>query len=656
MATNLFRIYRTGADIGQPWAAPDGAGGVYVAESNDLGDIASLARISSSGSIAWNKDLTIPAASGAPLYPQLSSSSTHVVLGCYSGVGFAVAKFTSAGVLVWQTALPMESDVYSGGDPYGASTLSIGPSGEVFVTGKTATSAEALLIKLDASTGAVTWSVNLRDNSQGASGDYSGVAVPLSGGDVIVHVRGALNYVQRLSGGAGAVVWSKGVVWPSGQGYTGVGVDPSDNIYLTGTPTGTPKVLPVVKLDSSGATLWNRRITCPSGFVSLGLDYKWSGRLTADSSGVYIPAMFRGSSTKFFGHAFVPEAGTVAAGTALLATFNQIFTTDAAQIGAGGGTNTPSVFATLTTDTPNAIGAVVTAGSAASEDGTWGAYTRTTRAFDVDTGSATVTTQTYTRASMPSFTASSVSYTDSTGTLQVEAFTPTYNASSLGPTSTFGTPRLYGYVNVDPYTPSTSFGTPVRLNIALPTSVAPATAFGTPALSLNKTVAASSISSTTTFGLPWAERDPVPRPFVALPTEISTTFGRPSASGGIVVGATSVATTTFGTPAAQVVVAATGSVFGSFGTPTIRIPVRATSVLSTTTFGLAMRAGFGGASSLAPGTAFGTPSARAQMRLSPASIASTTFGTPSCLNTVQRARSGVFRTRWGLPQAERTAP
>lgn len=660
MTTSLFRVYRTAADVLQCRAAPGPSGGVYVAEGDNDGFTpeATLLRLSSSGSIVWSKLITCTDGGASVAFPWIASNSTHVAAAFEWGGGEGVILYDASGTEVWSTQVPMAHTASTGIDPWSAPPIALGSDNSVFMLGSNLSYAEALLCKLNASTGAITWSVNLRDNAAGGT-DRPGSLAVLSGGDVIVHVRGPFNYVMRLSGADGSVVWCRGVTWPSGGAEIGVGVDPSDNIYLVGRPpTGGTEVLPVVKLDSGGAELWNRNIVHGSGLSSLALTYIWSGRLTADATGVYIPCYF-GSTNDSSGHVFVPQDGTVAAGTALVATFDQLALLTTTRIGSAGGTGTPSVFAYQDAASPSATyseAIVVTAGSAASEDGSWGGRVRTTYGFDVASGTAVVTTRSYTRASMPSFSASSFSYTTGASTLLVESFAVAYSATSLGPTATFGTPRLYGYVEAGPYTPSTSFGTPVLLTIVNPATIAPTTAFGTPALSLNKTVAASSIPSTLTFGLPWAERDPVPRPIVAAPTAVSTAFGRPTATSSITVGATSADTTTFGVPTAQVVVSATGSTFGAFGTPTIQIPVRATSILPTTMFGLATRAGFGGASSLGPGTSFGTPSVRASVRLSPSSIVSTTFGTPSCLNTVLRARSGVFRTRWGLPQAERTAP
>jgi hypothetical protein len=80
---------------------------------------------------------------------------------------------------------------------------------------------------------------------------------------------------------------------------------------------------------------------------------------------------------------------------------------------------------------------------------------------------------------MPTFTASSFTYVEGAGTLLVENYVPTYGATSLGPTTLFATPRIFGVVSQEPYTTTTGFGTPILSDDVFATSVGPFTAFGT---------------------------------------------------------------------------------------------------------------------------------------------------------------------------------
>ncbi len=654
MATNFARLYR-GSDVRSLRVAAGPSGGMYVAEGDATGgNVANLLRLTASGSLVWGTEIT--ATGGSTAYPYIASNSTHLALACDYGAGVGVTLYDATGTAVWSTSLPLSHLSSAGGIPWSAPPIAIASDNSVFVFGSDLSGEEALLCKLNASTGAVTWSVNLRDAASSAAGNWPGTLAVLSGGDLVVHVRGVLNYVQRLNGSTGAVVWSLGAVWPSAQPETGLGVDGSDNIYLVGRPSGTPKILPIVKLDSSGAVLWNRQINCPGAFTGLNITYNWSGRLTCDATGAYVPCEFAGGR---HGHAFVPAAGTIATGTALLAVFALATPSSGLYTGAAGGTDVVSAFGYQELDyaTGSTLeGFVATAGSAASEDSTWGDSSRVTRAFDLASGTATISTQTYTRASMPSFSSGTFSFTTGSTTLSVETYVTPRVATALGPVAAFGTPRWSGYVEVGAFTPSTAFGDPRVRSDAYPTSVGPFTAFGTGAYSDDRSTVATGLAATTAFGLAWAERDPLPGTPTTVAAAPSTVFGTPAVNGAAAVTAAGASTTAFGTPVSGWVCPVTGFAVGAFGTPTLSNPVRATSVLPAAVFGLGMTAGFGSTTGAASSTAFGLPVAAFGAAGNTTGAVSTAFGTPSTLNSRQRTRSGVFRTQWGVAQAERTAP
>lgn len=663
MATNLFRLYRSAAHVAQCRAAPAPSGGVYVAEgdvtSGSNENVSNLLRLSSSGAVVWDKAITLT--SEFYVHPWIASNSTHLVVGHEGGAGTGVTLYLADGTEVWSTNLPFYHFGSTGAPPYDAPPLALGPDNSVFAIGAIAGSGyeEAILVKLDVTDGSIEWSVNLRDAGSAASGNWPGSMSVMTGGDIVVHVRGVLNYVLRLDGTDGSVVWSKGVVWPSGNPETAVGTDGDDNVYLCGRAhTSGTKVLPVVKLDADGATLWNRNIVHGSGLSGLALSYLWSGRLTCDATGVFIQCYF-GDTLHRSGHVFVPADGTVATGTALVAAFGSLTNVGAHTAGSAGGTDVHSAFAYYDAASPSATYAesvVVVAGSSASEDGSWGGRDRDTYGFDVQSGSATVSTQTYTRASMPSFSASSFSFTEGAGTLLVETFVETYLPSSIDPATAFGTPRLFGVVIQDPTTVSTAFGDPRLRSDAFPTSVGPLTAFGTAAYSDDRSTTATGLAAGTTFGLAWAERDPLPGTPTTVAAAPSTAFGRPTVNGAATVTAEGASSTAFGTPASGWVCPVTGFEVGAFGTPVLSNPVRATGLASTVAFGLGMTAGFGSTTGAAPSTAFGLPVATFGAVGVTTGSADTAFGTPSTLNNRQRTRSGVFRTQWGLGQAERTAP
>lgn len=658
MASNLFRLYRTADHVLQVRTAAAPSGGVYAVEGDVLTGTtadANLLRLSSSGSVVWGKNVNVTG--GTAVHPWIASNGSYVAVSYENDAGDeGVVLYDSSGTVVWSTALPLGHIASSGATQRQTPPLAVAADNSVFILGNDG-SYEAILAKLNASTGAVSWSVNLRQSGVGATSDFKGLLAVLSGGDLVVTILGTLNYVLRLDGTNGSVVWSNGVVWPSGSSETNIGVDGSDNIYLVGRPhTSGTKVLPVVKLDSSGATLWNRQVS-HGAHSALAYQFEWNGRLTCDSTGVYIPCKHLASDSPY-GHVFVPAAGTVATGTALVASFSNL-ASPSNEIGASGGTDVASMFAYPDEASGGATyneAIVVIAGSSAAEDNSWGGRTRTTYDFDVQTGTAVISAQTYTRATNPSFSASSFAYTESATTLLVDSYAPTYPADSLGPTALFGTPRIFGVVSQEAYTVTTGFGTPILSDDVFATSAGPFTAFGTAAYSDDRSVVATALAAGTAFGLAWAERDPLPGSPTTIGADPSTAFGTPAVNGAAAVTAEGASSTAFGTPVSGWVCPVTGFAVGAFGTPVLSNPVRATGAAPSTAFGLGMTAGFGSTTGAAPSTAFGLPVATFGAVGNVTGASDTAFGTPSTLNNRQRTRSGVFRTQWGRAQAERTAP
>lgn len=657
MATNIFRVYRSGADIRGGCTAPAPSGGVYFAENelSALNPDTHLLRLSSTGGVVWSKRIDDSVSSTQ----YITSNSSRLALVMY-GADAHIVMMDSSGTILWSTSLPFSSPVFNA-PQFNAPPIALGPDNSLFVFGSGSDDIEAILTKLDASTGAITWSVNLRD-SGGTDTAITGSLAVMSTGNVVVHMRGPNSYVLCLSGADGSQAWGKTVTWPSGNPETGVGVDPSDNVYIVGRPhlSGT-RILPVVKFDSSGTALWNRQVVHASGLTSLALTYAtWDGQLTCTSDGVYIRAAF-GITDDSFGHVFVPASGTIAAGAALVATFDQIIGVGTGSRGSGGGSglhNTLCYFDKPTVGSTYLDMMVVIAGKDASEDNYWNPRYRQTYAFDVAAGSATIGTASYTRASMPSFSASSFTPTVGSVNLLVDTFIPISAASSIAPATAFGTPaRVAGTGVVNPYTISTAVGTPARTNTVSATAVVPAATFGTAVLVLNRTVAPAATDPALAFGLPVSKRSPVPRPIVTVASAASTAFGAAVATSRLLSAATgSSASTALGTPVLGLFARPSGFAGSALGTPRLVNLVSAKGAAAATTFGLPTKAGFGTAAALSPSTKFGRPSTRAPFVLAVAGLNSTAFGTPSCLRTSQRARSGVFRTQWGVGQAERTAP
>ena len=639
---SLFRAYISGDDFdveAWPSVAPAPAGDVYLALT-DTTPNGHVARVSASGVPVWQFDTTGEYAFG------VASNADHVAFLTGTGSGTGAVLLDEDGTTIWDTELPLT---------FGSTTATVTAlsASEAFaIFSPNTASTETVLVLLNGTTGAITWAVNLRTSGGDAGFKPHGVAF-LSGGDLVVSfLRAGGQTVQRISATDGSVVWSRGI---SNTGnYAIPGVDGSDNIYLVGDDSGSPKILPVMKLDSSGTTLWSRQVEQPAGLHSAGLSFDAVGGLTAGSTGVFIPVSYGGSSTTYCGFVFVPAAGTIATGNASIVTVDQQDGVIVAAPPVGGVVGGAPVVMGFRDESTWAI---LTGGETAIDDAGWGAYTRTTWAGDVASGSMSASSSSYTRETTGSFSASAYTLTQSTGTLAFDVYDTHSVASSVAPATAFGTPIADGGPSiVGAWTVTTAFGTPMSGVTLTATGLAAGTTFGTPTYDdLHETVA-TSIVNEQAFGLPFSIRGLPPAPHVAQGLASMVAFGTPARFGAATVFPESTETTAFGTPSSGPHASTTGiSSTAAFGTPTMHFVTYADSLGAATSFGLPVAGGFGTATGFVR-TLFGTPEASAHVRCIATGFGASVFGTPSTLNNYQRARSGVFRTQWGRAQAERTAP
>lgn len=669
MSANVFRAYQTGVDTAASACAPAPSGGAYFGVSGSV--YAVVCRTDAAGTLVWEKKFT-PDATTYTAVPLIASNSTHLAIGILidetSPYSTVVGLYAADGTEVWKVSLPL----------YGA-RIAIGSDNSIFVSGTTVDVAN-VLAKLNASTGAIDWSVRLDETTYTDSGSFSwgddatreGSLCLLSGGDVIICMlgpvhSGAYGYIQRVSGSSGSITWTKGLSWPGGYSYAAAGADSSDNIYVVGKPftSGGVDALTVLKLDSSGNTIWNRAATCPSGFLSHAFKLFGATAITVNSSGVLIPInpdVDGVGGGIVAGHLFMPAAGTIATGGAMLSMYTMQSAT--AQTESLPYTHAmPGVASKIVMMAPDKVGAgnqfraIITSDELSTSDAVFGPYTRTSYAYDVVSGSGIVSSNTWTRAGSVSFATNSHTTTVASATdISIEAYATlsTCTASSLGPTAHVGTPATIVGRATDFLV--TNFGLPTAARVSQASSLGPTSHAGTPVLDLDKVEAATSLAPATAFGEALSVRAPMPAPTGHASSDVpSTALGVAVASASFAGTASGTATTAFGATVAQTV-------------------GRATSASPTTSFGEAVAARrcaaagfkatlFGTTSSSLPvapvgfnRTRFGTPLSGAHHAGSVTGFSTTTFGSVDGSTTALRTRSAYFRTRFGQAQTARHQP
>lgn len=693
MTTSLFKVARpSSGSTARTSVAAGPSSSTYFAEGSDSTNNANIARVNSDGTVNWQKQITISGASSTyGITPNTASSSDHLAVVLRhdtsgSGTAFTtvVVLYDSSGTLVWQKTVPLTilAPPIMTGTPadYGIGGLAIAEDESVYLTGTVSSDASTLLAKLAGADGSLTWVVNLNPSTDAVTDDNSGPLALLSGGDVIAAIvgpdigTGERAHVQRISATDGSIVWTRSLSWVSGYAQTGLAVDPSDNIFVAGVAWDfSAYEIPVIKLDSSGTSLWARNVVQAGSSYALDV----AQRLAADSTGLYIPVEVVG--TRRVGQIFVPTAGTVATGTAKAGFYTTLYASPAFEVRGGGvaGSQGLLVFSDRISGSDPIYAVVARSDSTTTADDTgYGPYTRASLSYNVASSTAAAASSTYTRASTPSLTLASASITSGSGTNVVTAYTVATNATATGIASTlaFGTAIVLG-VQL-PYTKTTAFGVADARNRGLyatgkasglafgtaegkltypAAGIASTLVFGTPAYDPTSIKTATGIAPTAAFGEPRSIRGVAPYPVgYATGDAPATAFGTPSIAQVLHAAATGFSTTAFGTASNTQGLAATAlAAATTFGTAKVRLPLNATA-LATTAFGTPVMRALGYPTGFTS-TRIGSPALRNNLNGAVTGFTTTAFGTPSSLGQ-SRTRGAKFRTQFGTPRAERTTP
>ena len=294
----------SGSDVGYGGVV-DGSGNIYLVGSSSaawgnpvvIGDGSDVlvAKLTATGGLTWNSSPggkidefgtgIALAGSGNVYVTGYSSAGWGNPLRAYSGYRDAfIAKLNSSGYLLWNTFLGGSADDYGCG-------IAVDGSGNIYVTGYSSATwgtpvrafgggyYDAFAAKLSSS-GGLTWNSFL-----GGSGDDLGYGIAVDGsGNVYVTGLSLASWgspVRAYSGSSdafaakltssGALTWNTFLGGSGDDGGSGIAVDTSGNVYVTGDSYATWSCAPTActvraytgddafaaKLNSSGGLTWN---------------------------------------------------------------------------------------------------------------------------------------------------------------------------------------------------------------------------------------------------------------------------------------------------------------------------------------------------------------------------------------------------------------
>jgi hypothetical protein len=243
----------------------DSSGSVYVAGmvSTTTGGstVVSVAKITSTG-IGWNTAITASQNNGGIGNTFVDGSGNfYYTTENGSPGGIKVYKLSSTGSITWQKLL-------TGTSP-GKSAVTVDSSGNVIIASSSfATNYDACLIKLDSS-GNLSWQVKLASSS---SFDYFEDVCVDSSGDIYAIGWSFLSTVSNVIAkynSSGALQWQRNLIGP-GAGTPplyGIALESSgSNVYITGRISDSSDAKWVVaKYNSSGTIQWQRSLIGDSG-------------------------------------------------------------------------------------------------------------------------------------------------------------------------------------------------------------------------------------------------------------------------------------------------------------------------------------------------------------------------------------------------------
>jgi len=232
-----------------------------------------IAKYDTNGNLQWQKTLGTAGTlqQGLGLAVEASTGDFYIVATFYANPGtpqlnrMLVSKYNTSGVLQWQRSMtPANAANISTGD-----SIALDSAGNVYIAGAVSAggSDNSALVKYNSS-GALQWQVGLSIGS--GTSTYSGIDIDSSDNIFVsgtATTSGTAYGIVAKYNTSGALQWKKQIGSAGGSpALTGLSADSSGNVYVTGI--GGPNFSSyIVKYDTNGSVLWQRNLQAASHWV-----------------------------------------------------------------------------------------------------------------------------------------------------------------------------------------------------------------------------------------------------------------------------------------------------------------------------------------------------------------------------------------------------